>query len=120
MGDTRVHKSRELMDYVMAHPNVPFTIETLSKTLEWAPNSVSTVLGRMVYDFPQMLRVRRGVYMWAGIDKTQPQPTPTPAPAPIEKNRVWLLMGIATRDDGSALVKDDETGTLYTLKPFTF
>lgn len=111
MGDTRTHKKRQLLQYLMNNPDRIITLEELSKALEWADSSVSQAVATLIREFPtQCSRPARGVYRWTSV--------PVQEPEPEQEEPDEYLVEVLFRQEGRAMVRDTATGRTYVLVPY--
>lgn len=112
MGEQRTHKSRQVVDYVLANADRPLTVDEVAKALDWGISSTSTTLSRMLQDYPNnMRRPRRGVYIWHSEGQSEPEST----------RSAYMVSVIRRKDDGTMLVRDmDDETALYVMRPFDF
>lgn len=107
MGSQREHKSRDVMQYVWDNADKPITLEEVAEKLKWTSSSVSSVLSGMVKDYPdQMVRVRRGVFIWHSEKRDV---------EPVEVTEMLVTI-VKRREDGQLLVQDTATNSLYTMR----
>lgn len=109
MGEQREHKGRDVERYVREHPDVPLSIDEVAEAVGgWPTSSASSVMSRMVDDYPtSMERIRRGVYRWNS----------KPITPSAEEPKAFLLE-VLTQQDAIFLCRDSRTGKLYKLSEF--
>lgn len=113
MGEIRVHKSREVLEYMTGNADRPVTAEELVRETGWRADSVYTAMSRFVERYPgRMERIGKGSYRWNSIAKEIPAPEQEP---PTE-----MIVKILTERPDRMLVQDLDTGLLYVMTQFEF
>lgn len=112
MGAQRSQKGRDLLAWIMAHPDKPLTVEAMAAATDWNTNSASSTAARLVTQYPDNLRrSSKGTYVWSS----------KPLSAEDQPVKELLLRVIKHRADGAMLAENlDNTDELYVVTPFDF
>jgi len=116
MGAIRQHKGREVEQYVFDHPDSVLVIDTVAKAVGWSRGSCSTAMGRMIDLYPNMERIRRGVYRWNSDLSVVDMKMETIVQPEIVDDMTIIVVA---SDGDVMLVKDSGSGKLYKLTPFS-
>jgi hypothetical protein len=112
MGNQREQLGRQLLQWIMAHPDRPLTVEAMAKAVGWNDNSASSTAARFTRQYPDnFVRTSKGVYRWSSV------PTSDDA-QPVKE---LLLRVIKHRSDGAMLAENiDDGDQLFVVTPFEF
>lgn len=114
--NARTFKARELFEWVINRPDENFTIEMAARAVGWSRSSTGNALRKMIETYPESLESRsQGVYKWHS--KPMPKQLLT---GTYGRGDNLLVEVVTAKDDGTLLVTDDSTGTLYSMRKVEF
>ena len=110
----KVYKKNLVIDTLVATPGKVWTTGALADTVDWSMSSTGGALNRLLKEFPENLKTpTRGVWVWNENKEIEKH-----VETPVANSKNSITVEVITRQNGSVLVKDSKTNTLYTLKEF--
>lgn len=100
--------AKAVLTFMTSNADRPITASEIAEATGFIENSINGALQRLVERYPNVRRPQKGVYMWDSVAKEKPQ------------NEI-LVQVIDRKPDGSGmLVRDEENGRAYVMKPVEY
>lgn len=124
----RIRGGHRVLSHLINHPDHNFTVHDLAMATGWTAASIPTAITRFMDQYPNLRRTGRGVYMWCSDqdapvqnpDAPELEPESEPVRAAGTGEPGEMLISVLRRNDKKILVRDETTGDMYVMTPFSF